>query len=519
MTDTIKKAAEKFPEKAAFRFSKDSITYEELLNRVNQTASVLIENGVKRGDRIGVFLKPCLETAIAIYGIMNAGAVYVPIDTNSPTKRVSYLINDCEIKHLISNQNQSSSLKKLLDGNVQLESIIGISEDFPIQTISWQEVFQSSDKEVSVRVLEDDLAYVMYTSGTTGVPKGIMHSHHSGLNYAKLSRDLYQVNSEDILANHSPLHFDISTFGYFTMPIACGTTVLISEAYKNFPTSLSKLIEDEKITIWYSVPLALTQMLQRGSLDKRNLKSLRWILFGGEPFSPKHLRELMKILPRAEFSNVYGPAEVNQCTFYNFKELPTNTESIPLGKAWGNTEIIIVDENDQEVKQGEVGELLVRTATMMKGYWGQLELTNKSLYKRERISSCEEVFYRTGDLAKENAVGDLMFMGRKDRQIKIRGYRIELDEIESVLTTHASVNEVAVYTFKNGEDELSIAATIVPNSNSEVSENDFREQIGRHLPQYVVLNKINVSNSLPRTSAGKVDHKKLAKQATEVYNK
>ena len=323
----------------AFKYLKDSINYEDLFKCANQLALVLKENGVVRGDRIGVFLTANVETAIAIYGIMKAGAAYVPIDTNAPKARIAYLLKDCGIKIIVSDKTQTNNLRNLLEEYVQLECIIGVDEEFPIQTISWSEVFKAPKKEVGVRVLEDDLAYIMYTSGTTGVPKGIMHTHRSGLNYAKLSKDLYQVNSDDIFGNHSPLHFDISTFGFLTMPFACGMTVIISEAHKKFPTSLSQLIETEKLTIWYSVPLALTQMLQKGVLHKRNLKSLRWVLFGGEPFPSKHLRELMKLMANATFSNVYGPAEVNQCTFHHLSELPEVDSPIPLGQAWGNTEI------------------------------------------------------------------------------------------------------------------------------------------------------------------------------------
>ena len=175
----------------------------------------------------------------------------------------------------------------------------------------------------------------------------------------------------------------------------------------------------------------------------------------------------------------------------------------------------MLDDNDCEVKQGEIGELLVRTATMMKGYWCQAELTKKSLYKMEKIPTCKEVFYRTGDLTMKNDKGDLLFMGRKDRQIKLRGYRIELDEIESVLLANANINEAAVYTFKNGIEELFIATTIVLKDELEFTENDLHEEIKRYLPRHIKLHKISVSKQLPRTSAGKVDHKMLEEKATE----
>jgi amino acid adenylation domain-containing protein len=487
------------------------LTFEELVKRSNQVAFMLTELGVKRGDRVGIFLEPCLETAISVYGIMSAGAVFVPLDSNAPPARIAYVINDCGIKHIISAAKQSRSLNKVLEENISLEGVIGIAEELPVKTVSWDEIeLISPQKAVSVRMLEDDLAYIMYTSGTTGTPKGIMHSHRSGLAYAKLSKDLYDVGPSDILGNHSPLHFDISTMGYLTMPLAGGTTVLIPESHKLFPASLSQLMEKEKLTIWYSVPLALIHLLQRGVLEERKLDSLRWVLFGGEPFPAKHLRALMKLWGKATFSNVYGPAEVNQCTYFHLSELPEKDATIPLGHVWNNTEVLIVDKNDLEVDDGDIGELLVRTATMMKGYWGKPELTNKAFFKRERFSNVEEIFYRTGDLVWRNKDGQLMFAGRKDRQIKIRGYRIELDEIESVLISHSNIIETAVY-YSKKEEDLSIEAIVVLSESGHETEENIKKFLAAKIPGYAIPRRIYFTYKIPRTSAGKIDYRELKK--------
>jgi amino acid adenylation domain-containing protein len=472
---------------------------------------MLSELRVNRGDRVGILLDPSLETAIAVYGIMSAGAVFVPLDPNAPPARIAYVINDCGIRHLVSGKKQSRSLNKVLKENISLEAVIGMDEKLPVKSISWEEIAQvSTSQTISVRMLEDDLAYIMYTSGTTGTPKGIMHSHRSGLAYAKLSMDLYDVRSSDILANHSPLHFDISTMGYFTMPLAGGTTVLIPESHKVIPASLSQLMEKERITIWYSVPLALIHLLQRGALEDRKIDSLRWVLFGGEPFPAKHLESLMKLWDEAVFSNVYGPAEVNQCTYFHLSELPEKDAAIPLGHVWNNTEVLIVDNNGLEVGDGDTGELLVRTATMMKGYWGKPELTQKAFFTRERFSNAAEIFYRTGDLVWRKSDGQLMFAGRKDRQVKIRGYRIELDEIESVLISHPYVSETAVYNIKNEEDQ-SIEAIVVLSDPGVETEENIKEFLARKLPVYALPRRVYFSDKIPRTPAGKVDYKALKK--------
>ena len=485
------------------------MTFEELVKRSNQLAFMLSELGVKRCDRVGVFLDPSLETAISVYGIMSAGGVFVPLDPNAPPARIAYVINDCGIRHIMSGKKHSRSLKKVLQENISLEVVIGVDEKLPVKTVSWEEIARISPSQtISVRMLEDDLAYIMYTSGTTGMPKGIMHSHRSGLAYAKLSMDLYDVGPTDILANHSPLHFDISTMGYFTMPLAGGTTVLIPESHKIVPASLSLLMEKEKITIWYSVPLALIHLLQRGALEDRKMDSLRWVLFGGEPFPAKHLRSLMQLWDKTRFSNVYGPAEVNQCTYFHLSEFPEQDAAIPLGHVWNNTEVLIVDNNDLEAGDGDTGELLVRTATMMKGYWGKAELTQKAFFRRERFSNAEETFYRTGDLVWRNKDGQLMFAGRKDRQIKIRGYRIELDEIESVLISHPYIIETAVYNIKDEDDQF-IEAIVVLSEPGGETEEEIKKFLTTRIQSYAIPRKIHFSDKIPRTQAGKIDYKQL----------
>ena len=298
--------------------------------------------------------------------------------------------------------------------------------------------------------------------------------------------------------------------GYFTMPLAGGTTVLIPESHKLFPASLSQLLEKERITIWYSVPLALVQLLQKGVLEERKMDSLRWVLFGGEPFPAKHLRSLMKLWDKAVFSNVYGPAEVNQCTYFHLSEFPENDAAIPLGLVWNNTEVLIVDNNDLEVRDGDIGQLMVRTATMMKGYWGKPELTQKAFYRREKFLNAEEIFYRTGDLVWRNSDGQLMFAGRKDRQIKTRGYRVELDEIESLLISHPYIIETAVYSIKNEEDQSVEAIVVLRDSGIETEEN-IKKFLAGKLPAYAVPRRISFSDKIPRTSAGKIDYKELTK--------
>ena len=511
----IKQSAAKFPRKDAFRFGNKSFSYLELEEKMNQLANLLIDLGVKRGDRVGIFLNRSLETALAVYGILNAGAVFVPLDPLAPHSRIQFLIKDCDIKFLITNPAQQTKLKLLISKGSTLKAIIGTGGDWLIPVIPWEEVFESQrKKDPKVKILESDLAYIMYTSGTTGQPKGIMHTHYSGLSYAKLSKALYDLNENDRIGNHSPLHFDISTFGYFTSPLACATTVIISDAHTKMPASLSQLIEKEALTIWYSVPLALTQLLHNGVLEKRDMTSLRWVLYGGEPFPPKYLLDLMKCWHQAQFSNVYGPAEVNQCTYYTIPKEISGDQPIPLGKIWDNTEMLIIDENDVPVSPGKKGELVIRSATMMYGYWRQPDLTRKAFYQLKTTvnDSFESIFYRTGDLVSVNSDGNLLFLGRKDRQIKTRGFRVELDEVEAALLRLEAIHSAAVFPVKNKDYGVLIEAAIVVKEHHELTGKMVQNYLGNLLPSYAIPVNFYFPKEVPRTAAGKIDYKLLQKQ-------
>ena len=283
---------------------------------------------------------------------------------------------------------------------------------------------------------------------------------------------------------------------------------------RKLPASLSSLIEKERLTLWYSVPLALIQLLTRGVIEERDLSSLRWVLFGGEPFPPKHLRKLMESWPNATFCNVYGPAEVNQCTYYHLPAPPPSDTPIPLGTIWENTEGIILGNEDEEVNPGETGELLIRSATRMQGYWNNPELTERSFFIRDR-KGLQEVFYRTGDLVRRNEEGLLEFLGRKDRQVKVRGYRVELSEIEAHFISHPSVYEVAIFPTKDKEGESAIEACVILNEGASIEESALRAFLSGLIPAYAIPNTITLVESFPRTSTGKINYLELRNLYTQ----
>lgn len=527
LTHNIEHISQRSPDSVAFKFNGEQLSYAQLDTRASQLARQLIDIGVEKGDRVAIFMHKNLSLPVAIYGVMKAGAAYVPIDPLAPAQRISYILNDCQISCLITQQDKQPVFNDLRVIPTPLKFILGVNFKVPgLQSISWAQVHENPASVSHLNINDTDLAYIIFTSGSTGKPKGIMHSHYSALNYARLSAHTYAVSSSDILSNFSSLHFDMSTMDYLTVTYAGASTVIISEAYTKIPASLSALMEKEAISIWYSVPFALIQLLQHGLLEQRNLQSLRWVLYGGEPFAPKHLRKLMDLWPHARFSNVYGPAEVNQCTYYHLPETFSGKEvSVPIGNTWDNTTAMLLDEDDELIDAIDTpGELVVKTPTMMRGYWNNEPLSRKSYFESQIYPGIIDRYYRTGDIASVNNQKQLVLHGRKDRQIKFRGYRIELDEIESVFCRHPGVKQCAVYVveIKADSDEsetvdVFIEAMLSIKTAGSIDVKDLHRHAQQSLPAYARPQDITITELFPLTTSGKIDRKKLASTAANRY--
>ena len=511
ITDIVDSAAARFKTKDAFRFNDDALTYEQLVKKSRQLTSVLLKNNIKKGDRVGIFLHPCLETPIAIYGILGAGACFVPIDPFTPAQRIRQITEKCAIKQLVTHPAAVKTLKQLLSQDCHLETIIGLEENLTanVDHISWARVWQA-DATPPIRVNELDLAYIMFTSGSTGTPKGMIHTHANGMIYADNLASEHNLKSSDIFLNLAPLHFDMAVMDFFACPMVGGTTIIVPQAHSRMPASLTALAAKEKATIWYSVPFAMTQMLQYGAMDKHDLSSLRWMIYGGEAIALKHLRGLMHALPNARFCNAYGPAETHQVSSYNIDQVPDETlDVIPIGKPWKTVDILIVDKDDTQVQPGQTGELLVRAPSCMRGYWGDAEKTKKAFFRKQLIDQIYDTYYRTGDLVSQQSDGMMFFHGRKDRQIKVRGFRIELDEVEAVLSSYETVKECAVVT---SPDHQSLIAIMTTKTCAPIDQMHVIKHCQKTLPPYAVPSQVLVVKDFPRTTSQKINRSRLKEE-------
>lgn len=508
--------AEHRPQHVAVKLYDEQLSYAELSARSDQLAAFLLENGLRRGDRVGVYQGKSLESAIAIHGIMKAGGAYVPIDSGSPLARVEQVVKDCGIRQLVSMDRHSAALQQLVEANNDLTQVLGITHSLEgaVASASWSDIALTPTTVLNgINVSEHDLAYIIYTSGSTGQPKGIMHTHYSSLSFCRWAANTYQIGVNDKIGNQAALHFDISVFDYFVAAVAGATTVIVAEEYLKMPASYSQLLEQEKITTIFTVPFVLSQLLHRGVLEQRNLEALRWILFGGDTHSPAHIRQLMQLLPQARFSNVYGPAETNGCTFLHVPDLPEDSdEPIGIGGVCDNMEALVLDGDNKPVSVGEVGELLMRGPTLMQGYWNQPNLNAKAFYQPPDSSDSDDPYYRTGDVVEVLSEDNYRFAGRVDRQAKVRGYRVELDEIEMALCSHSAVEEAAAFVVSGEEGNGYIEAAVILNAET-ADEGALLKTVKQLVPVYAVPQRIECVVEFPRTGSGKINRRELQARA------
>ena len=490
-----------------------TLSYGELDQRSNQLAHFFRQRGLKKGDRIGIFFPKAVESLVAMFGALKAGVVYVPLDPNQPSDRISYIIGNCGIRALVTTEERLRILDPAVIPSVEfvvLTHELANGSPRP-NTFPWSalDAFPATHAPV-LQATTTDLAYILYTSGSTGRPKGVMLSHQNALTFVEWCAETFDIRKDDHVSNHAPLHFDLSVFDVYNSIKAGATVYMVPDEIAVFPASLANWIEQQQITVWYSVPSALVYLVLHGKLSAERLRQLRLILFAGEVFPQKYLKQLAEILPDVELYNLYGPTETNVCTYYRVdRAILPGMDKLPIGRACANTEVFAVDEQDRLVGVGEVGELYVRGPSVTPGYWGDPEKTAKMCVPNRFQANFEEKMYRTGDLVQPDENGDYYFLGRRDNQIKSRGYRIELGEIEAALLSHSGVCEAAVIAVPDEEIGNRIKAFVAPHQPGSLTALDLQQHCASKVPKYMIPEVIELWEGLPKTSTGKIDRVRL----------
>jgi amino acid adenylation domain-containing protein len=451
----------------------------------------------------------------AIFGVLKAGAAYVPVDPTAPAARNAFILADCSVKAAITERRFEDALRRHLaeEGadpkRLVLESTGGGD--------GLRAALDALDREspapgtASVHPDPDALAYILYTSGSTGRPKGVMLSHRNATSFVDWCSETFEPLPADVFSSHAPFHFDLSILDIYT-PLKHGAILaLIPEDVGKEPQKLARLIVDAGITVWYSTPSILSLLVQYGKLEEADLTRVRTVLFAGEVFPIVHLKALHRILPAPRYFNLYGPTETNVCTFYELPaEIPPErAEPFPIGVVCSHLEALVVDDQGGEVARGERGELCIRGPSVTSGYWNLPEQTaNAFLAVGPRAN---ERWYKTGDVVVETEGGNYIYAGRKDRMVKKRGYRVELGEIESCLYRHPDVREAAVVALPDTELGMKIRAHLATRDGGRLSLVKLKAFCAQHLPVYMIPDVFAFHAELPKTSTEKTDYQTLMK--------
>ena len=516
----LSESASQHPDSPAVLFEEDMITYGELEKETNRLAHELLKRGITKNSRVGIYLNRGIFSVIAACAVLKSGAVYVPIDPLAPLGRIQYIITKCDIATLITVSKKLATINEAFPEKSPIKNIFVLdnayANDWPIgspELINSADIPNDQVKEVTdVNIVDSDLAYILFTSGSTGNPKGVMISHLNSLTFVNSAHAFFQITERDILSNNSPLHFDLSIFDIFVAFKAGASVAIVPEKTSIFPVKLAEFIAKNKISVWNSVPSALSLLSTYEQLDKYNYEKLRLILFAGEVFPLKYLKRLKKAISNAQYYNMYGQTEANSSLYYRVDHIPSNESAmIPIGTTFPNFEVFALDENNKKISEaGEKGELYVRGSSVAKGYWEEEEKTDMSFVNNPLSMDANEKVYKTGDLVTLDSNGNYLFLGRKDHMIKSRGYRIEIGEIETVLAIDERVKTAVVIPIPDELIGNRIMAIIVPMSNTNLKKEDIMKSCSQRLPKYMIPEFIEFRNSLPMTSSGKVDRKKLA---------
>ena len=472
----------------------------------------LVRLGVRRGDRVGVYLAKSIDAVAGIFGAMKAGAAYVPVDAAAPAWRAAYILTDCSVKAALIERRLAApflaEVAKLGAPAPTLLELDGAHGGEPLRAaLDRADAAGRAPAAASAAVGPDDLAYILYTSGSTGKPKGVMLTHGNAMGFVDWCSGVFRPDAADRFSSHAPFHFDLSILDLY-VPLKHGATlVLIGSEAGREPLGLGALIAERRITVWYSAPSILSMLAQYGKLDRQDYAALRTVIFAGEVFPVKHLRALKALWPAPRYFNLYGPTETNVCTYYEIPpSIPADrTVPYPIGKVCENLRGRVIDERERDVAADAEGELIIAGPNVMQGYWNLAERTAKAFV----VDAQGVRWYRTGDIVVADEAGDYLFVGRRDRMVKRRGNRVELGEIEAGLYRHPAVKEAAVIARPDEESGVRITAFLVCREGAAPSVIELKRFCAENLPAAFVPDVFSVRDGLPKTSTDKIDYQRL----------
>nr|WP_024836459.1 amino acid adenylation domain-containing protein [Clostridium sp. 12(A)] len=489
----LEQSAKLYPDKTAVLDPEKSITYEELLYNARRIGSFLSEQEAPRRP-VAVFMDKSVEALTAFMGIVAAGCFYISINMDQPPVR---------IRQILETSNAGSVITLGEDSNVLKEAGY-VGKCFDYHEMVKHEIRETALREIRDHFLDVDPLYCNFTSGSTGIPKGVLVSHRSVIDFMEYFPDLFHITEEDIIGNQAPFDFDVSVKDIYSTLKTGAAMVIIPKRMFSIPTLLLDYLCEQKVTtlIWAVSALCLVSQLK--GFTYKVPDQINKVLFSGEAMPVKQLNTWKKYLPDARYVNLYGPTEITcNCTYYEIDREFQTDEKIPIGKPFPNEKVFLLDEEDKQVTgPGINGELCVAGTALALGYYNNPEQTKRAFVQNPLNNHYLELIYRTGDLAFYNENKDLCFAGRKDFQIKHMGHRIELEEIEMAMNSYPSM-ERACCVFDEKRNRIT-AFYVGTMEGKELSE-----KMRSTLPSYMIPTGFHSLTEFPITPNGKIDRKKL----------
>ncbi len=511
----LSRSAERFPDKEALIFGEERWTYGQIDSASTRLALSLIDSGVKRHDRVIVFLGNCTETVIAIYGILKAGGTFVILEGSMKGVKLNYILQNSGAKCIITHTGKSKIVQDALSGISHPCQIVWVGSESSIpdkingKMSGWNDMIlaskQKDDPESAKklpRIIDVDLAALIYTSGSTGEPKGVMSTHHNMVSAARSIIQYIGNSEEDIIFDVLPLSFDYGLY-QIIMAFMFGGTVVLESSFLYLHVVLNQIVK-EKVTGFPVVPTILAMLLRMKDLKQYDFNSLRYITNTGAALPVEDIRKFRSLFPDVKLFSMFGLTECKRVGYLDPNLLDDKPDSV--GTAMPNCEVFIVDENGKEVPGGEKGQLIVRGSNVMQGYWNDPALTEKTYRPGEYT---DDRRLHSGDYFKQDGEGFLYFLGRGDDMIKVRGERISAKEIENALLKMEGVAEAAVVGVPDEILGQAVAVFIAPKSGIQITQKEVMKFCSQNLESFAMPKFIEILKKLPKTPNGKIDKKQL----------